>query len=195
MLVHLGDVEVTTRVTGYVTRSTDRHRMLASDPLDMPPNTLATRGLWWTFDAETVAAAGVEDSDLPGALHAVEHAGIGILPLFAICDRWDVGGISTPWSADTGAPTVVIHDGHPGGSGTAELAFDAAPAHLGATLEVLTECPCSTGCPGCVQSPKCGSGNEPLHKQAASSLLEAALGRCLPSESDESTTITAHSSC
>ncbi len=195
MEVHLGDVEVTTRVTGYVTRSTDRHRMLASDPLDMPPNTLATRGLWWTFDAETVAAAGVEDSDLPGALHAVEHAGIGILPLFAICDRWDVGGISTPWSADTGAPTVVIHDGHPGGSGTAELAFDAAPAHLGATLEVLTECPCSTGCPGCVQSPKCGSGNEPLHKQAASSLLEAALGRCLPSESDESTTITAHSSC
>ena len=173
--VHLGRVEVTTQVTGYVTRSTERHRVLASEALDLPPSTLETRGVWWTFDPETLDGAGIAEVDLLGALHALEHAGIGILPLFAICDRWDVGGFSTTCSVDTRAPTVVIHDGHPGGSGTAELAYGAAPAHLKATLEVLTGCPCDTGCPGCVQSPKCGNGNEPLHKRAAGALLTAAL--------------------
>jgi DEAD/DEAH box helicase domain-containing protein len=178
--VHLGRVEVTTQVTGFVTRSVDRHRVLSTAPLDLPPSTLETTAVWWTFGPSTLEAAGVGDHELPGALHAAEHAGIGILPLFAICDRWDVGGISTPWMPDTEAATVLIHDGHPGGSGTAPLAFDAAAAHLRATSEVLSGCECATGCPGCVQSPKCGSGNDPLHKAAAARMLEVALADSVP---------------
>jgi DEAD/DEAH box helicase domain-containing protein len=178
--VHLGRVEVTTQVTGFVTRSVDRHRVLSTAPLDLPPSTLETTAVWWTFGPSTLETAGVGDHDLPGALHAAEHAGIGILPLFAICDRWDVGGISTPWLPDTEAATVLIHDGHPGGSGTAPLAFDAAAAHLRATSEVLSGCECAAGCPGCVQSPKCGSGNDPLHKAAAARMLEVALADSVP---------------
>jgi DEAD/DEAH box helicase domain-containing protein len=173
--VRLGTVEVMSQVTGYVRLSTKRHRVLGSEALDLPPNALETAALWWVFSPETVAAAGVSESDLPGALHAAEHAGIGILPLFAICDRRDVGGISTPHMAETSGPTVIIHDGAPGGTGTAQLAFAAAPRHLQATLEVLTDCTCSAGCPSCVQSPKCGSGNEPLNKVAAIHLLSTAL--------------------
>ena len=119
--------------------------------------------------------ARVDDAALPGALHAAEHAAIGILPLFTICDRWDVGGVSTPWLPETGGPTVVIHDAHPGGAGIAELAFGAADRHLAATRAVVSECVCDDGCPSCVQSPKCGNNNEPLDKAAASRLLAAVL--------------------
>lgn len=112
--------------------------------------------------------------DLPGALHAAEHAGIGILPLFTICDRWDVGGISTAWLDEPGTAAVVIYDGHPGGAGIAELGYEAAPLQLGATLEVLQGCRCESGCPPCVQSPKCGSWNELLSKHGAAALLRSA---------------------
>jgi len=113
---------------------------------------------------------------VPGALHAAEHAGIGILPLFTICDRWDVGGVSTPLQADTGRPTIVIYDGYPGGVGIAELGFAAGARHLEATRAVIERCPCQRGCPSCVQSPKCGNGNEPLDKAGALALLRAILG-------------------
>ena len=113
---------------------------------------------------------------MPGTLHAVEHAGIGILPLFTICDRWDVGGVSTPFQAETGLPTIVIYDGYPGGVGIAELGFAAGRRHLAATLAVIERCPCRRGCPSCVQSPKCGNGNEPLDKAGAVALLRATLG-------------------
>ena len=96
-----------------------------------------------------------------------------MLPLFAICDRWDVGGVSTPWLHDLGAPAIVIYDGHPGGAGIADLAYEATEAQLAATLETLEQCGCDTGCPSCVQSPKCGSLNEPLDKHAAARLLRA----------------------
>jgi DEAD/DEAH box helicase domain-containing protein len=112
---------------------------------------------------------------VPGTLHAVEHAAIGILPLFTICDRWDVGGVSTPHLAETMAPTIVIYDGYPGGAGVAELGFGAADEHLHATLEVIESCRCVAGCPSCVQSPKCGNGNEPLDKQGAVALLRTLL--------------------
>ena len=100
---------------------------------------------------------------------------IGILPLFTICDRWDVGGISTAWLDELGTAAVVIYDGYPGGAGIAELGYEAAPLQLGATLEVLQGCRCESGCPSCVQSPKCGNLNEPLDKHGASAFLEAAL--------------------
>jgi len=177
MAAHLGRVEVTTTVTGYVRKSVDRHEVVDRVDLDLPPSTLDTTAVWWTFGAELIDGLGLDAGRLPGALHAAEHAGIGILPLFAMCDRWDVGGVSTPWLAESDAATIVIHDAHPGGAGVAPMAFDAAPRHLAATLEVLRSCPCESGCPSCVQSPKCGNGNEPLDREAAGLLLAAATRR------------------
>ena len=113
---------------------------------------------------------------MPGTLHAVEHAAIGILPLFTICDRWDVGGVSTPMLADTGKPTIVIYDGYPGGAGVAELGFEAARRPPGRHRSTSSaSCRCADGCPSCVQSPKCGNGNEPLDKAGAISLLRTLL--------------------
>jgi DEAD/DEAH box helicase domain-containing protein len=171
----LGSVEVTTQVVGYRVRTTAGHELVATESLELPPTHLSTRAVWYTFDDDVVDAAQVAPPDLPGALHAAEHAAIGILPLFTICDRWDVGGVSTAWLPETNAATVVIHDAHPGGAGIAELAFDAADRHLSATVAVIDECGCVDGCPSCVQSPKCGNNNEPLDKAAAVRLLRATL--------------------
>jgi DEAD/DEAH box helicase domain-containing protein len=173
--VSLGRVLVTTQVLAYEERHTEDHRFIRRVPLEMEPSVLDTTALWWAFGADLVDAAGIGSAELPGALHAAEHTGIGILPLFALCDRWDLGGVSTPWLDETAAATVVIHDAHPGGAGVAPMAFERSEAHLRSTLEVLQTCRCSTGCPSCVQSPKCGSGNEPLDKAAATTLLSYAL--------------------
>lgn len=171
----IGTVEVTTQVTGFQTRCVRTHEVLERTAIDLPPSQLVTRAVWYVFDDELVQRADVHDRALPGALHALEHAAIGILPLFTICDRSDVGGVSTPWMSDTGAPTVFIHDAHEGGAGIAELAYDAADRHLAATLAVIRSCACGDGCPSCVQSPKCGNGNEPLDKDGAARLLRATL--------------------
>lgn len=172
----LGPVEIASQVTGYERRHSRTRELLGREHLSLPPSRLVTRAFWYTVDDEVLARAGVDAAALPGALHAAEHAGIGILPLFTICDRWDVGGVSTPLQADTGRPTIVIYDGYPGGVGIAELGFGAGRRHLEATLAVVERCPCRTGCPSCVQSPKCGNGNEPLDKAAAVALLRVVLG-------------------
>jgi DEAD/DEAH box helicase domain-containing protein len=144
--------------------------------LAMPPNHLETRAVWWTIPQAVIDRAAIEPRDLAGAVHAAEHAAIGLLPLVATCDRWDIGGVSTPLHPDTGACTIFIYDGYPGGAGIAERGFVAAERWLAATLEAIRACPCSRGCPSCVQSPKCGNGNEPLDKAAAAALLAAILG-------------------
>ncbi len=172
----LGRVRVTTQVVGYQVKATGSRETLATEDLDLPPEELDTTSIWYEWQPELIALAGIREFALPGALHAAEHAAIGILPLFTICDRWDVGGVSIAEAPGSGLPTVFIYDGYPGGAGIAELAYSAADRHLAATAEILDACPCVTGCPSCVQSPKCGNGNEPLDKMAALALLVNTLG-------------------
>jgi DEAD/DEAH box helicase domain-containing protein len=123
-----------------------------------------------------LAEAGLAAADLPGAAHAAEHCSIGLLPLFATCDRWDIGGVSTALHPDTGLLTVFVYDGHPGGAGFAERGFRAARAWLTATRDTIEACGCAEGCPSCIQSPKCGNQNNPLDKVGAARLLDALLG-------------------
>ena len=133
--------------------------------------------MWWTLPESTITTAGIPAVDIPGAAHAAEHASIGLLPLFATCDRWDLGGVSTALHPDTGQPTVFVYDGYPGGAGFAHHGFRHARTWLSATRDAIVTCPCRTGCPVCVQSPKCGNGNEPLDKQRAVLLLDLLLAQ------------------
>ena len=181
--LHLGSVEVCSQVVGYQRKEALTGTLVASQPLDLPEAILCTRAVWWTVDPgldlgqqQQHAWLQLDAARLPGALHAAEHAAIGMLPLFAICDRWDVGGLSTPRHADTGLPTVIVYDAVPGGAGVAELGYEAADRHLRATRESIAACSCTEGCPSCVQSPKCGNGNDPLDKAGAVILLDLLLG-------------------
>jgi DEAD/DEAH box helicase domain-containing protein len=131
--------------------------------------------VWWTVTEDQLDAARVNPEILGGALHAAEHASIGMLPLFATCDRWDIGGVSVPLHPDTLLPTVFVYDGHPGGAGFAERAFHTAREWLTATRQAIASCECEAGCPSCIQSPKCGNGNDPLHKRGAVRLLTVLL--------------------
>jgi DEAD/DEAH box helicase domain-containing protein len=117
----------------------------------------------------------LKGADLAGAAHAAEHASISMLPLFATCDRWDVGGLSAELHPATGQLTVFVYDGHAGGAGFAERAFGAAAGWLRATANAIASCPCEAGCPSCVQSPKCGNGNSRLSKDGAEGLLRVLL--------------------
>ncbi|MGP4109411.1 DEAD/DEAH box helicase [Streptomyces sp. 4N509B] len=166
-----GSVEVTHQVVSYLRRRLITGEVLGETRLDLPPRTLRTRAVWWTMTEDQVADAEVDEKILAGALHAAEHAAIGMLPLFATCDRWDIGGVSTALHPDTLLPTVFVHDGHPGGAGFAERAFHTARPWLAATRDAIAACECEAGCPSCIQSPKCGNGNDPLDKAGAIRLL------------------------
>jgi DEAD/DEAH box helicase domain-containing protein len=174
--MYLGRVQVTRHVVAFVRKDISTGETLDLVGLDLPEVVLDTVAVWYTVDADLVRRARIDAVDLPGSLHAAEHCGIGMLPLFAMADRWDIGGVSTALAADTGLPTVFIYDGYEGGAGIAARGFDRGAEHLSATLEVLRSCPCETGCPSCVQSPKCGNGNEPLDKAGAARLLATILG-------------------
>ena len=173
--LHLGSVEVTSQVVSFLRRDTRSGRVLGEEPLDLPARTLRTTAVWWTLPEALLERYGIEPAAVPGAAHAAEHAAIGLLPLVATCDRWDVGGVSTALHPDTGVPTVFVHDGHPGGAGFAERGYRSAYAWLTATRDVIGDCECEAGCPSCVQSPKCGNGNAPLDKAGASAVLEVVL--------------------
>lgn len=168
----LGAVEVTSQVVGYQRRDAATGDVLGHEELDLPPTRLVTRAFWYEVPTGLLRRAGLTPARWPGTLHAVEHAAIGMLPLFAICDRWDVGGVSTPWCTDLGSPAIFVYDGYPGGAGIAELGYGASARHLVATRDTLRRCGCADGCPSCVQSPKCGNLNEPLDKAGALSLLD-----------------------
>ncbi|HUH06877.1 MAG TPA: DEAD/DEAH box helicase [Egibacteraceae bacterium] len=173
--MHRGRVEVSHQVLAYERRQLFTQRSLGLIELDLPRTHLVTQALWLTIPQPVLDVAGLSRERVPGAAHAAEHAAIGLLPLFAMCDRWDIGGLSTPWHPDTGEATIFIYDGYPGGAGITERGYRAGREHLGATRDSVAACPCERGCPSCVQSPKCGNGNEPLDKPGAVALLAAVL--------------------
>jgi DEAD/DEAH box helicase domain-containing protein len=173
--VHFGEVDVVRQVTSFTRRNPETGQPLGEEVLDLPPRALRTRAVWWTISAgqrENLLRRGV---DLAGAAHAAEHTAIGLLPLFAACDRMDIGGVSADVHPATGLLTVFVYDGNAGGAGFAERGFAVAGSWLQATAEAILSCECEGGCPSCVQSPKCGTGNEPLAKDGALVLLETLL--------------------
>lgn len=174
--LHFGDVRLTSRVTGYLRRDEVTHDILDSTGLEMPERVLHTQAVWWTVPLALERELRWAPLRMGAAAHAAEHTAIGLLSVFAPCDRWDIGGVSTAFHAHTEAPTIFVHDGLPGGSGFAERGFQEADAWLAATLERLETCGCESGCPACIVSPKCGNENQVLDKLGATRLLRCLLG-------------------
>ncbi len=169
---HFGEVLVTHQVIEYRRKQLITETVLDVCPLDLPETELPTTALWLVVPHDLVDAVERAELDLAGGIHAVEHAAIGLLPLLAMCDRWDIGGVSYPCYPDTGEATIFIYDGHRGGVGVAEKGFELLDELLRRTLDAITSCPCEDGCPSCIQSPKCGNLNAPLDKRAAILLLQ-----------------------
>jgi DEAD/DEAH box helicase domain-containing protein len=174
-----GKVSVTDTVLAFQRRRLSDHAHVDLTALDLPSTSFSTQALWFELDSGELQDT-VPLEVLLGALHATEHAQIAVLPLIAMCDRWDIGGLSTNFHAQTGAPTIFIYDGHPGGIGISRTAFTRFEELCGDAHRLIAECGCKTGCPSCVQSPKCGSLNEPLSKAGARALLEQLLAPTEP---------------
>jgi DEAD/DEAH box helicase domain-containing protein len=179
-----GEVSVTDTVLAYQRRrlsGAGGHQIIDLFALDLPPVSFATQALWFELDAQELAdSETVPLESLLGALHATEHAQIAVLPLIAMCDRWDIGGLSTNFHPQTGVPTIFLYDGHAGGIGISRTAFLRFEELCRDAHRLIAECPCANGCPSCVQSPKCGNLNEPLSKAGAGALL----ARLLAAEAD-----------
>jgi len=170
LTLHFGELEVTEHVVAYDRRTVSSQERIDLVPLELPPTSFSTEAVW--FCPEPGQLAGLDEMPrLLGTLHAAEHALIALLPLWAMCDRWDIGGLSTNIHPQTLRPTVFVYDGHPGGVGITERGFDEFEGWVEDTAELLRACPCSSGCPSCVQSPKCGNLNEMLDKSGASTFL------------------------
>jgi DEAD/DEAH box helicase domain-containing protein len=171
-----GMVTVTEEVHAYQRKRLGDHEVIDLHTLDLPPQSFSTQALWYEVPDEILA------DDFPleallGSLHAAEHTQIAVLPLLAMCDRWDIGGLSTNFHPQTGRPTIFIYDGHPGGVGITRQGFLDFEALVGDAHRLIAECPCESGCPSCVQSPKCGNLNEPLSKPGALEVMARMLER------------------
>jgi DEAD/DEAH box helicase domain-containing protein len=173
--LHLGQIAVSTQVVAFQKKRTGSDEVLGTEELDLPKQEFVTESMWFTLPLEMFPQP--EDLvRLPGAIHAVEHALIALLPLFAMCDRWDIGGLSTPVHGQTELPTIFVYDGHAGGVGISRQGFERFTEWARDARNLIRDCPCESGCPSCIQSPKCGNWNEPLDKEAALRLLGAVLG-------------------
>lgn len=176
-VAYFGSVTVTTQVVGFRQKQLFSDEVLGVYDLDLPEQEFETESVWYPLPSYLAGELERTDLDLAGGVHAGEHASISLLPLYALCDRNDIGGVSTPYHPQVGAPAIFVHDAHPGGVGIAETGYRLMDQWLGATLKLLEECPCESGCPSCIQSPKCGNNNEPLDKKAAARILSAILNR------------------
>lgn len=172
-----GRVRVTTRITAFERRRVHGQDLLATEPLTLPPTSFETTGVWLEIPDEIPRAQKVAGRHPMGGLHASEHAMLSLVPLFALCDRHDVGGISYLRHPQVGRAAIFLYDGHIGGVGLVPSLFDRIEALLSATLELVDGCPCDEGCPACVHSPKCGSGNRPIDKAASIATLKLLLAR------------------
>ncbi|MBI2854424.1 MAG: DEAD/DEAH box helicase [Chloroflexi bacterium] len=168
---YFGEVDVTSQTIGFRRKKQFTDEVLGEEPLDLPAQRFVTQAVWFSVPDTVVAQLAERGLDPAGALHAAEHASIGMLPLFALCDRNDIGGLSTPMHPDAGEPVIFIYDAYPGGIGIAEMGFEKLQQLWETTLKVISECPCDEGCPSCVYSPKCGNNNEPIDKEGARVLL------------------------
>lgn len=173
--LHLGKVRVHSQVVAFQKKALGSRESLDTVYLDLPSTTYVTDAIWLGIPDQVLHTAHLDPADVAGSLHAAEHAGIAMLPLRAVCDRWDIGGLSTPWHPATGGPAIFIHEAYAGGAGISEVAFAAGAEHWQATLDAIRACRCVSGCPSCIQSPKCGNFNEPLDKAGAVRLLETIL--------------------
>ncbi len=176
-LVRQGELKVTEEVTGYEKRALPGQELLGVFPLELPPNIFETIGFWVEIEPAIKNYIERKGLNFMGGIHAIEHAAIGIFPLFALCDRNDIGGISYPHHPQVGKSAIFIYDGYPGGVGLAARGFEIVLDLLEKTLDLVKGCECEDGCPSCVHSPNCGNGNKPLDKQAAIMILELLLGR------------------
>ncbi len=174
--VYFGEVDVTNDVVGFRKKMQFTEEVIGDELLDLPPQQFITESLWFDVPQKAIDRIIEAGLDFSGGLHAAEHAAIALLPLFALCDRNDIGGVSTPLHPDTGKAQVFIYDAYPGGIGIAEKGFEIITELWAATLKAIEDCPCEDGCPSCIQSPKCGNNNEPLDKRAALVLLRALTG-------------------
>jgi DEAD/DEAH box helicase domain-containing protein len=170
--LYFGEVSVTEQVMAYQRKRLDDHSVIDLVALELPETNFPTQALWYVLPDELAGPAALPSEIQLGALHATEHSQIAVLPLLAMCDRWDIGGLSTNVHFQTGRPTIFIYDGHPGGVGIARRGFDEFAQLVGDAARLVGECPCADGCPSCVQSPKCGNLNEPLHKAGALELMD-----------------------
>jgi DEAD/DEAH box helicase domain-containing protein len=170
----LGAVSVTEQVIAFQRVSLSDHEPIDIVSLELPEQNFLTQALWYVLPQRI--AGQIPPEVLLGALHATEHGQIAVLPLIAMCDRWDIGGLSTNVHLQTGSPTIFIYDGHPGGVGIAARGYEEFERLVGDAERLIGECPCADGCPSCVQSPKCGNLNEPLHKAGALELMRLMKG-------------------
>ncbi|MDZ4247399.1 MAG: Zn-binding domain-containing protein, partial [Dehalococcoidia bacterium] len=170
--VFLGHTEVKTTVIGFRRKAQLSEEVVGEEELDLPSQNFNTVALWFDVPQAIVNEIAEKHLDFAGGLHAAEHASIGLLPLFALCDRNDIGGVSTSLHWETGRPQIFIYDAYPGGIGIAEKGFEIIEELWETTLKLIKDCPCEEGCPSCVQSPKCGNNNQPLDKEAAMVILE-----------------------
>jgi DEAD/DEAH box helicase domain-containing protein len=177
-----GEVSVTEQVMAFQRKRLSDHQVVDMVGLDLPETNFPTQALWYVLGEELAGPAALPPEVLLGALHAAEHGQIAVLPLLAMCDRWDIGGLSTNVHFQTGRPTIFIYDGYPGGVGIARRGFERFERLVADAAKLIGECPCADGCPSCVQSPKCGNLNEPLHKQGALELMTAMLSKGTGSE-------------
>jgi DEAD/DEAH box helicase domain-containing protein len=170
-------VRVTQRFINYETHRISDGGILATIPLTLPPQVFETEALWVVLPQSLALEVAGLQLHFMGGLHAAEHATIGLMPLYVMCDRWDLGGVSTPGHPQVPQPVIFVYDGAPGGVGLSRKAYDLMENLLSSVFEGVRDCDCEEGCPACIQSPKCGSGNQPLDKKAALWILSHVLGR------------------